>query len=175
MLVNQIKFEGFSGEMKSPENNWKLLGELRQLAGNNLPAALWPVSDRASPPSTVDSRETFGQQFRRGRRPSPSASETVTATVARSPVPGSTTPFCWIARRVKEPDHLHDLRPHTKQQQVRKLTHSGKPKVRVVESAREHFGGIDDIIEARASTAARNRSPRPTDRPSYQSIAAAMS
>jgi hypothetical protein len=72
MLVYQ-KFEGLSGEMPAPENNWKLLGELRELAGDNLPAALWPVSDRAPSANTVDARETFGRRFRRGRRPSPSA------------------------------------------------------------------------------------------------------
>ena len=73
------KFVNLPGETTSPDNNWKLLGELSELAGNNLPAALWPVSDRATSPSTVDARETFGRRFRRGRRPSPSApqSETV--------------------------------------------------------------------------------------------------
>jgi hypothetical protein len=68
-----------------------------------LPAALWAVSDRATPPSTVDARETFG---RRGRRPSPSASETVTADefirrflqhvllIAAKPLPVDHAPAC---------------------------------------------------------------------------------
>ncbi len=90
-------------------------------------------------------------------------------TVSRSPIPGSPVPFSWIARRVKQPDHLHNPRSHTKQQQVWELAYSGESKVRIVESAREHFGGIDDVIEASVNGRTKslpqpNRPPRRTSR-----------
>jgi len=65
---------GAAAKKSLPPATGRPLG-IRQLTGNNLPAALWPVSDRATPPDrrSPRSRETFGRRFRRGRRPSPSA------------------------------------------------------------------------------------------------------